>query len=137
MTHLDATIRAANRAKKSYGMFVAERYERNGYRPECGDSATGKEEYRKCVICGNYIPYGKNGNSKTCGEVCSLELNRRRNAQLYRARKGISEAIVKQCATCGKEFTTTKNNQVYCNRECQSLRYRVRSRANGKKTVGK
>lgn len=124
VTHLDATIRAANRAKKSYGMFVAERYERNGYRPEYGDSTTGKKEFRKCVICGNYIPFGKNGNSKTCGAVCSLELNRRRNAQLYRSRKNIPESIVKQCATCGKEFTTTNKNRKYCSQECQLHRDR-------------
>lgn len=122
MTPLDYMIQEARKAGKSYGAFVAEQYEITKQRIEFEQKSGDRP---KCVICGKDIPLGKKKNAKVCGDVCTQELNRRNSAQRYRTKNNLT-CIVKKCENCGKEFTTVKNNKVYCSGECQSMRYRVR-----------
>lgn len=135
MTHLEITIREAARAGKSYGQYVAEQYERNGYKPQRKINDDGQEVVRRCEICGKELLPGTRSTIKTCGGACSYELNRRRMAAYYRANRGIPDKIIKTCPRCGKEFTTTKNNQVYCSSECQQNRVRHKKKAKRRKVT--
>lgn len=132
---LDEKIAEANRLGMSYGQFKAMLFEKNGYKPDPKEEKQNRENARYCEVCGIELPPEARRTTKTCGKACSYELNRRRNAAHYRELRDPFGEIIKKCPTCGKEFTTTKNNQVYCCSECQSLRYRVRRKKNVKQTL--
>ena len=125
MSSLDYWIEEANRLGISYGKCKALAYEKNGWKP-VPKYEPERENVRRCEICGIELLPGTRSTIKTCSGPCSLELNRRRNAAYYRAARKMPDLYTKKCKKCGKEFTTTKNNQLYCSGECQAMRYRVR-----------
>ena len=125
MSNLDFHIAEAKRLGMSYGQYKAMLFEKNGCKP-VQKKAPEPENIRHCVICGRELLPGTRRTTKTCSGPCGWELNRRRNAERYRATRKIPDTITKTCVKCGKQFTTTKRNQVYCTPECQALRYRVK-----------
>lgn len=123
MSTIDRAVAEADRLGMSYGQHKAMLFEKNGCKPAPKEKSE-RENVRRCVICGIELLPETRRTTKTCGGACSFELNRRRNATRYRATRGVPDEIIKKCPRCGEEFTTTKNNQVYCSRECQQQRDR-------------
>jgi predicted nucleic acid-binding Zn ribbon protein len=125
MDHLSQVAKAARECGMSYGRYVALQYERRGYRPEQRpqeepDGAERKRpEQRKCVICGNPLPFGALKHKATCSSQCSLEMNRKNSRECYQKFiKFKPEAPVK-CAHCGEEFWQNRKAQRFCCKKCQ------------------
>lgn len=77
------------------------------------------DEIRHCPVCGAAFNgvMNKRYCSKACGDIAyRREHKEDRRAYVERLRK--SREIVKRCAFCGREFTTTDSRQKFCSRAC-------------------
>lgn len=63
--------------------------------------------HKKCLVCGNELGSGARKTSKYCSRVCHAAACRKYPVEL------------KQCPTCGKDFT---HKGAYCSTECRILR---------------
>lgn len=125
MDHLSKVAKEAKECGMSYGMYVAMKYEQNGYRPEEKPSEEDElpkqvaHEFRKCVICGGWLPYGANRRFKTCSRSCSYELNKRSVREFYQNNRKFKPDGPVKCAYCGKEFLQNRRAQRFCCAECR------------------
>jgi predicted nucleic acid-binding Zn ribbon protein len=70
---------------------------------------------RNCIICDK--PFEANGKSVTCSDECKLK--RRRQTQRNHALKTEKFTLkTKICVICGKEFTTYRDKEKTCSKEC-------------------
>lgn len=123
MGHLSKIAKEAKQCGMSYGNYVAMQYERRGYKPEPkpeeDDGAWVDSQYRKCVICGNFLPFGALKHQTTCSSQCSAERNRRNSREHYRKNIKVKPKVTVKCEQCGAEFLQNRQNQRFCCKKCQ------------------
>ena len=86
--------------------------------PKKKAQAEEKTEERLCEICGGPMPEGARSATKTCGPVCSYELNRRRNQKAYMAKRQLQAMHERACLRCEKIFLPSRVDQKFCSAEC-------------------
>lgn len=113
----------------------------------CKYRAKNKKPVEKkiCAICGSEFEK-RRGNQKYCSKECAAEYhrqhqreyqaaNREKIAQYQReyyhrklAAKRVRTTYEKTCPICGKDFTTTNSNQIYCSVDCYYLNAKQRQK---------
>ena len=124
MDHLTQVVLAAQAAGMSYGKYVALQHElgRNPVPPALKRriaDETEEQEERRCEICGAILRPGIRGTVKTCGPVCSYELNKRRNRAYYQKTLKFKPDVPVKCDYCDAEFMQNRRGQRFCSPKCK------------------
>ena len=76
-----------------------------------------------CQECGQGFKH-RNAKPKFCSPACRLQ-NRRRKALVRSRSKGMpADRVERDCEVCGRRFTTTRYNGVYCSKQCKTRLFR-------------
>ena len=85
---------------------------------EVEEEYTPPKYWNTCVECGKF--FGTDNNRCVlCSAECKKIRNRRNSAENWRKNKNKREQT-KKCEYCWKQFTTYRDNQRYCTKECNS-----------------
>lgn len=115
--------REAAEAGMSYGKYVALKYERNGFKPEKRTDESDEEQAgaRRCEVCGRILPANARKNTRTCGKVCSYELQKKKNKEYYQMHRKFVATECRICEFCGSEFLPARKDQRFCGDRCRNF----------------
>lgn len=85
---------------------------------EVEEEYTPPKYWSTCVECGKFFGTD-NKRCVLCSAECKKIRNRRNSAENWRKNRNKREQT-KKCEYCGKQFTTYRDNQRYCTKECNS-----------------